>query len=140
MSHVREDRTFENMGLAIDMQEIFERVSIRAHGSFLPHGAVDDVKTTRDIIRVAEVLEGPARLVEPQRSPPSERLRRSRFWRSAVRDLGVASMPASRVAQRDGPGRSKRLSAGPSWSQLGGEYDPRCDSCLLAFARAKGIF
>ena len=50
---MREDRTFQNMCLAIDMQEIFERVSIKAHGSFLPHGAV--FKTTRDILRVADV-------------------------------------------------------------------------------------
>jgi len=38
---------FSNMCLAIDMGEIFERVSIRKHGSFLVHGAI--FKVTRDI-------------------------------------------------------------------------------------------
>ena len=52
----------------------------------------------------------------------------------------LAAMPESRLAERvfgaDGPGRSKGLSSGLSIGQLlGGEYDPRADSCLEAFAR-----
>ena len=35
------------------MHEIFERVTIRNHKSFLPHGAI--YKTTRDILSVADV-------------------------------------------------------------------------------------
>ena len=35
------------------MQEILERVAIRNHGSFLPHGAV--YKVTRDILKVGDV-------------------------------------------------------------------------------------
>ena len=38
---------------AIDMHEIFERVSIRNHGSFLPHGAI--FKVTQDILEVGDV-------------------------------------------------------------------------------------
>lgn len=38
---------------AIDMYEMFERVSIRNHQSFLPHGAV--YKVPRDILRVGDV-------------------------------------------------------------------------------------
>ena len=34
---VREERAFENMCLAIDMHEMFEKVSINNHKSFLPH-------------------------------------------------------------------------------------------------------
>eukprot|EP00965_Chrysotila_dentata_P201978 6180857-Pleurochrysis_carterae.AAC.1 len=37
---IREARAFDNMRDAIDMLEVFERVSIRSHKSFLPHGAV----------------------------------------------------------------------------------------------------
>ena len=44
----REERALDNMRSAIDMMEIFERVSIRSHGSFLIHGAV--YKCTRDIL------------------------------------------------------------------------------------------
>ena len=44
----REERALDNMRSAVDMMEIFERVSIRSHGSFLIHGAV--YKCTRDIL------------------------------------------------------------------------------------------
>ena len=37
---LREERALDNMRSAVDMMEIFERVSIRCHGSFLIHGAV----------------------------------------------------------------------------------------------------
>ena len=49
----REERALDNMRRAIDMQEAFERVSIRAHGSYLPHAAV--FKVTRDILEVGDV-------------------------------------------------------------------------------------
>lgn len=38
---------------AVGMHEMFERVSIRSHNSFLPHGAV--FKVPRDILRVGDV-------------------------------------------------------------------------------------
>ena len=50
---VVEARALENMQLAIDMQEIFERVSLRKHKSYLVHGCV--IKVTKDIIRVSDV-------------------------------------------------------------------------------------
>lgn len=49
----REERALANCRLAIDMQEMFERVSIHNHGSFLPHGAV--FKVTRDILSIGDV-------------------------------------------------------------------------------------
>eukprot|EP00965_Chrysotila_dentata_P024099 798691-Pleurochrysis_carterae.AAC.1 len=48
---LREARAFHNMRAATDMVEIFERVSIRSHKSFLPHGAVYKV-LSRDILEV----------------------------------------------------------------------------------------
>ena len=39
----RVERALDNCRLAIDMCEIFERVTIRSHGSFLPHGAIFNV-------------------------------------------------------------------------------------------------
>ena len=50
---LREDRALDNMHRAIDTKEIFERVSIRKSGSFLPHAATH--KVTSDILTVADV-------------------------------------------------------------------------------------
>ena len=50
---LREARALDNMNKAIDMMEIFERASIRSHGSYLIHGAI--YKTTRDILSVGDV-------------------------------------------------------------------------------------
>ena len=51
----------------------------------------------------------------------------------------IAAMLTSRVAERvfgeGGPGRSKGLSTGLHIGMLGGEYDPRCDTCFSAFLR-----
>ena len=49
---LREERALSNCQTAIDMHEIYERVSIRGHQSFLPHGAI--FKTTRDILTVGD--------------------------------------------------------------------------------------
>ena len=37
---VKEKRALENMQLAVDMHEIFARVSVGQHGSFMPHAAI----------------------------------------------------------------------------------------------------
>ena len=50
---LREERALDNMQTATDMKEIFERVSIRKTGSFLPHAATH--KVTRDILTVGDV-------------------------------------------------------------------------------------
>ena len=50
---VREERAFENCCTAIDMYEMYERVSIRSHKSFLPHGAC--FKVSRDILEMGDV-------------------------------------------------------------------------------------
>ena len=49
---LREQRAFDNMCKAIDMQESFERISINNHKSFCPHIAV--YKCTRDILKVGD--------------------------------------------------------------------------------------
>ena len=50
---VRLEKAFDNCCTAIDMNEIFERVTIRKHKSYLMHAAI--FKTTRDILRVGNV-------------------------------------------------------------------------------------
>jgi hypothetical protein len=48
----REARALDNMRTAIDMHEMYERISINKHGSFLPHGAI--FKVTQDILKVGD--------------------------------------------------------------------------------------
>ena len=180
---VREERALDNMRRAIDMQEVFERVAIRAHGSYMPHGAV--FKTTQDILLVADVqkfrlskcelqnavtkrtansgasrslelrdsgkarapalkfAEGPANMVTTKGYSTTSAISTCKKV-DAVQVLRrgaseLASIPESRQRERlfgvEGPGRTKALSTGPSLARLGDGYDPRCDSCVRAFAR-----
>ena len=183
---VVEARALENMQLAIDMQEIFERVSLRKHKSYLVHGCV--IKVTKDIIRVSDVQKfrcsklelhnaevkrvadrGASRTLELRdsgkaRTPQLKHAEgpvnltdtkgySTTFAISAFKKIDaratllrgtseVAAMPESRVRERlfgeGGPGRSKALSTGLHLSQLGGMYDPRCDSVVKAFVRLLG--
>jgi len=49
----KETRALENMQLAVDMHEMFERVSLSRHGSFMPHAAI--YKITQSILEVGDV-------------------------------------------------------------------------------------
>ena len=49
---VKHKHALNNMCTALDMDEIFERVTIHNHGSFLTHGAI--FKGTRDILRLGD--------------------------------------------------------------------------------------
>ena len=50
---VKEARALSNCRAAIDMHEMYERVSVRRCKSFLPHGAI--FKVSRDILKVGDV-------------------------------------------------------------------------------------
>ena len=49
----REQRAFDNCCAAIDMHEMYERIGIRRHKSYLVHGAI--FKSSRDILQVGDV-------------------------------------------------------------------------------------
>ena len=49
----KETRALENMQLAVDMHEMYERVSLGQHGSFMPHAAI--YKITQSILEVGDV-------------------------------------------------------------------------------------
>jgi len=49
----KEKRALENMQLAVDMHEMFERVSLSLHGSFMPHAAI--YKIMQSILEVGDV-------------------------------------------------------------------------------------
>ena len=49
----KETRALENMQRAVDMHEMFERVSLSRHGSFMPHAAI--YKITQSILEIGDV-------------------------------------------------------------------------------------
>jgi len=49
----KETRALANMQLAVDMHEMFERVSLSLHGSFMPHAAI--YKITQSILEGGDV-------------------------------------------------------------------------------------
>ena len=49
----KEERALQNMQLAVDMHEMYERVSLGQHGSFMPHAAI--YKITQSILEVGDV-------------------------------------------------------------------------------------
>ena len=77
----KEAHALKNCQAAIDMMEIFERSSIRKHGSFMPHGAI--FKTTRDIIKVGDI------------------------WRYCLSALELQNAETKRVAKSGGSCRQK---------------------------------
>ena len=83
---VREQFALENCRRAIDMHEIYERASIRKHGSFMPHGAI--FKTTRDILKVGDV------------------------WRFCTSALELQNAETKRVAKSGGSCRKQTSTAG----------------------------
>ena len=85
----REQRALDNMQKAIDMKEIFERVSICNSKSFLPHAATH--KVTRDILLVGDV------------------------WATDLSPLELQNAETKRVAESSG---SRRLELSKSGSQL----------------------
>ena len=83
---VREAHALKNCRAAINMHEIYERCSIRKHGSFMPHGAI--FKTTRDILSVGDI------------------------WRYCTSALELQNAETKRVAKSGGSCRQKMSSSG----------------------------
>ena len=82
----REVRALDNMQRAIDMKDIFERVSIKKSGSFLPHGATH--KVTQDILTVGDV------------------------WATDLSPLELQNAETKRVAESSGARRLELSSSG----------------------------
>jgi hypothetical protein len=91
----RHERALDNCRTAIDMQEMFERVSLHHHGSFLPHGAV--FKVTRDILEVGDVWAHDLSALELQNAE-SKRVYES----GGARHLQFASEGTNHRTQKDG--------------------------------------
>lgn len=96
----REERALDNCRRAIDMQEMFERVAIFNHGSFLPHGAV--FKVTRDILRLGDVHSHDLSALELQNAE-SKRV----FESGGARHLKFSEQ--GRTHKKDGQGGHKLI-------------------------------
>ena len=83
---VKEAHALESCRRAIDMHEIYERASIRKHGSFMPHAAI--YKTPRDILKVGDI------------------------WRYCVSALELQNAETKRVAKSGGSCRQQFSTAG----------------------------
>lgn len=110
----REQFAFESMCFAIDMHEMYERISIRNHKSFMPHGAI--FKTPHDILEVGNVHAvnvGPLELqnADTKSTASAGGSRRIQFSASttAVIPIRKAEGPA-RAIQRKGYNTTMALS------------------------------
>ena len=91
----REQRAFDNCCSAIDMFEVFERVSIRNHKSFLPHGAC--YKVSQDILEVGDVWAVNLSPLELQNAE-TKRTARSNGSRRLTVSISARSRPSLRGA------------------------------------------
>ena len=103
----REERAMDNMCKAMDMQEIFERVSIRKHGSFLPHGAV--YKLSRDILEVGDIWAVSLSSLELLNAETKRKASASGSRRLTFGEAGLTRAPLHRVTH----GPSNLVSACP---------------------------
>ena len=94
---LRQENALVNMRTALDMDEIFERVAIRNHGSFLVHGAI--FKATRDILRVGNP------------------------WACDMSDLELQNAETKRVATSSGSKRLTTSAAGVSMKPMRGSHE-----------------
>ena len=98
---LRETRALDNMNKAIDMMEIFERASIRSHGSYLIHGAI--YKTTRDILSVGDVWAVDLSPLELQNAETKRTASNSGSKHLTVSSAGVARAP--QLKGKEGPAK-----------------------------------
>jgi len=75
----KETRALENMHLAVDMHEMFERVSLSRHGSFMPHAAI--YKITQSILEVGDVEAFDTSPLEMQNAESRDQAQGPQHWR-----------------------------------------------------------
>jgi len=108
---VRETHALKNGRSAIDMHEIYERATIRKHGSYMPHGAI--FKTSRDILKVGDI------------------------WRFCTSALELQNAETKRVAKSGGSCRQQMSAAGgdpPKWPQRHCSRGRHCDTWVCNHA------
>ena len=94
---LREERALDNACKAIRMHEVFERVSIRAHGSYLSHLAI--FKVSRDILRLGCVWAMGSSPLELQNAE-TKRVASSGGSRAlTTRDAGLQRRPMRGVSE-----------------------------------------
>jgi hypothetical protein len=94
-------RAYENCVTGIDMQEMFERISICNHGSFLCHGVV--YKVTRDILRLGDVHAACVSALELHNAEAKRTASTGGSRRTALSSTGTARKPMRGTCE--GPAR-----------------------------------
>lgn len=110
---VKESAAIRNCCLAIDMHEIFERVTIRNHKSFLPHAAI--FKVSNDILSVGDVKQFSTSALEllnahTKRTANSNGSRRLTMSSSGVKRASMKSVGPARLSATKGYSTSMVLS------------------------------
>ena len=96
---VKRSRALDNCRSAIDMAEIFERVSVRRHKSFLIHGAI--YKVTRDILKVDDIWSFGTSALELQNAETKRVATASASRRQELSTSGMTIIPMR--GTREGP-------------------------------------
>ena len=96
----RRANALNNMRTALDMDEIFERTSIRNHGSYLIHGAI--FKCTRDILRVGNPWAADISPLELQNADTKRTADSSGSRRTSTSSAGEVRKPLRDVG-KEGP-------------------------------------
>lgn len=109
-------RALSNCQTAIDLHEVFERVTIRNHKSFLPHGAI--FKSTRDILLVGDVWAVGSQSLELQNAETKRTAETSGSRRLTTSASGMMRKP---LHGKEGPAKlvpSKGYSSSMALSTL----------------------
>ena len=139
----REEHTLRCMRAAIDMHEMYERIGIRRHSSFLLHGAV--FKCNRDILRIGDPWAASLSALELQNAETKRTANRSGSRNQQVRGAGQMRLAADEDGQRrviETKGYSTTMSISTLQHMLTQKYLRRGDGIIAvpASRRAERIF
>ena len=106
----RLEHAFENSCMSIDMHEIYERIAIRNHKSFLLHGCI--YKVSRDILQVGCVWAVNVSPLELQNAETKRVAESGGSRRLTLSTEGMMRQPM-RGVQHEGPARLVKTRGSP---------------------------
>jgi hypothetical protein len=102
----KEERALQNMQLAVDMHEMYERVSLGQHGSFMPHAAI--YKITQSILEVGDVEAFDTSPLEMQNAETKRKARSNGATNRTTIPEGVSQRGPRK---KEGPARRHTVAA-----------------------------
>ena len=123
---VREERAFDNMVKAIDMFDMFERVSINNHKSFLPHLSVFKVPlAANSVTQSQQSFNVCLRVRAPRAQLTREIMLVADVWACDLSPLELQNAETKRVASSAGSRRIEFTAEGQTLVGMkGGRYGP----------------